>query len=77
MNVKTLKWMMSEKQTTSSSLENSQGWNWKNKQLINSYLSEQHHGIKWTNLCESEISLCKNRCSPKEYKQKLKTWMEN
>ena len=38
-------------------LENSQVRNWKNKRLINTYLNEQHYGIRRTNLCKSKISL--------------------
>ena len=37
---------------------NSRGINRKNKQIINTYLKEQHHGIKQTNQCKSEINLC-------------------
>ena len=29
-----------------------------NKQIINTYLNKRHQGIKLTNLCMSEISLC-------------------
>ena len=31
----------------------------KNNQIINKYLNEQHHGMKGTNLCRSEICLWK------------------
>ena len=62
MNIEILKRIMSEKKTTLPSLRN-QDWETvkveteKNKRLIYTYLNEQHHGIKWTNLCRSEISL--------------------
>ena len=54
---------MFEKKTTSSSLKNQE---WKTHKAetektegnINTYLNEEHHGIKRTNLCRSEISLC-------------------
>ena len=36
-------------------LENSRGRNWKNKQIINTYLNEWHHGIKRINLRRSWI----------------------
>ena len=35
----------------------------KNKRIINTYLNEQHHGIRIIILCRSEISLGENRCS--------------
>ena len=28
----------------------------KNKRIITTYLNEKHRGIKWTNLCRSEVS---------------------
>ena len=45
----------------------------KYKRIINTYLKEQHHEIKRTNLRRIGIS----RCSRKEHEQKLKIWMEN
>ena len=49
----------------------------KNKQIINTYINEQHHGIKRTNLCGIENCQCWNQCSPKEHKKNFKTWMGN
>ena len=57
-------------------LDKWQGRNLKNRRIINTYLNKQHHGFKRTNLCMNEISF-KNWCSPKGYKQKLKTWIGN
>ena len=57
--------------------ENSQYRNWKNKQLIKRYSNEQHHGIKWSNLCRNEMCLWKNWSSPEEHEQRVKTWMGN
>ena len=58
--------------------------NWKTVMVkiekINELLTqifEQLHGINQPNMCISEISLCKNRGSLKEHKQKFKTWMRN
>ena len=58
-------------------MENSQGRNGRNKQIINTYLNEQYHGIKRTDLCGSENSVYQNQYSPNEHEQKLKTWMGN
>ena len=60
-----------------SRLKNSQGWNGKNKLIINTYVNEQHHGIKQTNLCRSEINQRKNRSYSKEHYQTFKTWVRN
>ena len=78
MNFKNSKRIMYEKKTTLPSLRNI---DWKglkadtekNKWIINTYLNEKHDGIKWTNLCRSEISLG----FPLNHEQKLKTWLGN
>ena len=54
--------------------EKSQDRNGKNKRLINTYLNEQHHRIKPTNLCRSKISLLKNRAPAKEHKNLKPEW---
>ncbi len=57
-----MKRMMSKKKATLPSLRN-HDWktalieNRKNKQIINKYLNDQHHRIKRSKLCMSEISL--------------------
>ena len=58
-------------------LENSQNRNWKNKRIVNTYLNEQRHGIKQTNLCRSKINLWKSRGPSKEHEQKSETKVEN
>ena len=65
MNVEIMKKILSEKKTTlpfSQELrqDKCQVGNRKNKQRINKYSNEQHHGIKRSNLCWSEISLWEN-----------------
>ena len=51
--------------------------NRKYKRIINTYLNEHKHGIKWINLSRNEISLYEKRGSLKDHKHKFKTWMGN
>ena len=70
------------KKTTLPSLEK-QDWitvkleTEKNKRTISTYLNEQHHGIKRTNLCRSEITLWKNWCSLKNANKHSKAVWES
>ena len=82
-NVQIIKRIISEKNITKPYLRN-KDWKTvevesekKNKQIINRFLNEQHHGSKETNLCwRSEISLCKIGVLPKKMNRHSKRGWE-
>ena len=55
--------------------EDSQIWNRESERLIDKHPNKQHHEIKRFNIYRSKISLWKNRGSPEDHWQKVKTRM--
>ena len=56
--------------------ENSQGWNWKMKRIIITYLKKKNYGYNELIYAGTKI-VCEKIGVKKKHEQKLKTWMGN